>query len=144
IIALLFAPLYRWLLPRVRQRRTPAALLTVVCAVLIVILPFTILSATLAREAMQIPQAQSGAWDATRFFHRLFDALPAWSVAVLDRFHLANFGILQQELTAALALFSRFVASHAIDIGQETVSFVAELFVTVYLDFFMLRDGDSI
>jgi len=40
IIALLFAPLYRWLLPLVGQRRTWAALITMSIAIVIVILPF--------------------------------------------------------------------------------------------------------
>jgi predicted PurR-regulated permease PerM len=145
IIALLFAPLYRWLLPRLRQRRTPAALLTLLTAVVIVILPFAVLSATLAREAMQVYElSQSDAWDATRFFRRLFDALPAWVVATLERFDLANFETLQKQVADAMALFSRFIASHAIDIGQETFSFVAELFVTVYMAFFLIRDGTSV
>ncbi|ODV08257.1 MAG: AI-2E family transporter [Rubrivivax sp. SCN 70-15] len=145
IIALLFAPLYHWLLPRLRQRRTSAALLTLLCAVVMVILPFAVLSATLAREAMQVyALSQSDAWDSSRFFHRLFDALPAWVVATLDRFDLADFDALQRQLTSVLALFSRFVASHAIDIGQETFAFVAELFITVYMAFFLIRDGESI
>jgi predicted PurR-regulated permease PerM len=145
IIALLFTPLYRWLLPRLRQRRTPAALLTLLFAVLLVILPFAVLSATLAREAMQVyTLSQSDAWDAKSFFRRLFDALPAWVMATLDRFDLAGFDILERQLTAALALFSRFVASHAIDIGQGTFAFVAELFVTVYMAFFLIRDGESV
>lgn len=145
IIALLFAPLYRRFLPRLRERRTPAALLTVLCAVLIVILPFTILSAALAREAMQLHAfLQSDAGNASRFFHRLFDALPAWLVAALDRLDLATSESLEQRVASALARLSRFVGRHAIDIGQETFSFVAELFVTVYLAFFMIRDGDAI
>lgn len=145
IIALLFAPLYRWLLPRLRQRRTAAALLTLLAAVVVVILPFAVLSASLAREAMQVyTLSQSEAWDAPRFFRRLFDALPGWVVTTLDRFDLADFDTLQRQLTDALALFSRFVAGHAVDIGQGTFAFVAELFVTVYMAFFLIRDGESV
>jgi predicted PurR-regulated permease PerM len=65
-------------------------------------------------------------------------------VATLDRFDLADFDALQRQLTSVLALFSRFVASHAIDIGQEMFAFVAELFITVYMAFFLIRDGESI
>lgn len=51
IVALLFVPLYRRLLPRLNQRRTPAALLTLLIALVIVILPFAIVTASVAREA---------------------------------------------------------------------------------------------
>lgn len=48
IIALLFAPLHRRLLLRLRHRRTLAALLTILTAVVIVVVPFALLSVTLA------------------------------------------------------------------------------------------------
>jgi len=51
IIALLFTPLYRWLLPRLHGRRSVAALLTITVATLIVVLPVVLMSAALAREA---------------------------------------------------------------------------------------------
>jgi predicted PurR-regulated permease PerM len=51
IIGLLFAPLYRWLLPRLNQRHNPAALLTLLLVLVIVILPFALVTAALAREA---------------------------------------------------------------------------------------------
>lgn len=145
IIALLFAPLFQWLLPRLRGHRTGAALLTLLVAVLSVILPFLVLSATLAREAMQVyALSQSEDWDVARFLHRLFDALPAWVVALLRRFDLADFDAMQQQLTLALGQLSRFVAEHALGIGQGTIGFVVELFVTVYLAFFFIRDGGSV
>jgi predicted PurR-regulated permease PerM len=145
VIALLFAPLHRWLLPRLRERRTPAALLTLLCAVLMVILPFSVLSTMLAREAMQFyALSQAGGWDSTHFLPRLYEQLPGWLVGTLERFGLADVDSLQQQLGAAMTQFSRFVASHAFDIGQGTFAFVAEVLVTVYMAFFLIRDGESL
>ena len=50
IIALLFAPLYRWLLARLHLRRTLAALLTLTIVLVSVILPLVLLIASVARE----------------------------------------------------------------------------------------------
>src|SRR4249920_3660236 len=54
VIALLFAPVYRWLLLHMKHKRTPAALLTLTIALVIVIVPFAIVSAALTHEAMLV------------------------------------------------------------------------------------------
>jgi predicted PurR-regulated permease PerM len=145
IIALLFAPVYRWLLRRLNRRRTPAALLTLLIAVVIVIVPFAIVSAALAREAMLVyERVQTGAWSPALYFHRLFDALPDWTRALLDRFGLAEFDVLQRRLTAGVAQGSQFIATRAFSIGQGTFEFVADLFITAYIAFFLIRDGKAV
>lgn len=145
IIALLFSPLYRRLLPHLKQRRTPAALLTVLLVLVIVIIPFALVTASLALEATQIyEQVQSGEINPARYFRGVFDALPAWAIALLERFGLANFALLQRKLTTLLAQGSQLIATHAFSLGQNTFDFVASLFITLYLAFFLIRDGDSV
>ena len=145
IIALLFAPLYRWLLPRCMQRRTPAALATLLVVLLLVVLPLTLITAALAREAAGVYQRlQSGTMNPSLYFHGVFDALPGWITALLDRFGLFDFATLQQRLTAALAQGSQFIATQALAIGQNTFEFVVDLFITLYLAFFLIRDGESL
>lgn len=51
---------------------------------------------------------------------------------------------LYRRLAAALAQGSQFIATHALSIGQDTFSFVASLFITLYLAFFLIRDGDGV
>lgn len=76
IIALLFAPLYRWLLPRMGRRRTPAALATLLLVLLSVVLPLALVSASLVREAaMLVQRLQSGELNPALYFHGVFDAL---------------------------------------------------------------------
>ncbi len=142
IIALLFSPVYRRLLPRLNQRRTPAALLTLVIVLLIVILPFALVTASLAREVTLIyERMQSGEVDPALYFRGVFAALPDWISSLLDRFGLVNFDILQRRLTAALAQASQFLATQALSIGQNTFEFVVSLFITLYLAFYLIRDG---
>ena len=145
IIALLFAPLYRWLLARSRHRRTLAALATLVAVLLLVIVPLALITATLAREAAAVYQRlQSGEMNPWLYFHDVFDALPGWAVALLDRFGLVDFATLQRRLTAALAQGSQFLATQALAIGQNTFEFAVDLFITLYLAFFLIRDGESL
>jgi len=145
IIALLFAPVFRWLMARLKGRRTLAALLTLFIVLVVVIVPFTLLSAALAREAMGVyDRVQSGELNPALYFHRIFDALPGWKMALLDRFGLADFDTLQRRLTEGVAQATQFIASRALGIGQYTFTFVADLFITAYIAFFLIRDGDSL
>jgi predicted PurR-regulated permease PerM len=143
ILALLFAPLYRWLLTRLEQRRTPAALLTLLVVLLLVVLPALLIGVALAREASGVfEQLQSGELNPAQYFHGLFDALPTVVTQWLDRFGLVDFATVQRRLVAALAQGSQFIASQALGIGQNTFEFIVHLFITLYLAFFLIRDGD--
>jgi predicted PurR-regulated permease PerM len=142
IIALLFRPLYRWLLPRLKARRTLAALLTLVLVLLMVVLPLTLLTVALGREAAQLyARLASGDLDPTRYFRGVFVALPDGVGSLLDRLGLVNFDVVLKRLSAALAQGSEFIATQALGIGQNTFDFVASLFITLYLAFFLIRDG---
>jgi len=145
IIALLFRPLYRRLLARLGGRRTPAAVLTLLVVLVLVIVPFIVVSTALAREAMGIyDRVQSGEWHPALYFHRIFDALPGWVTGLLDRFGLVDFDTLQRRLTALVAQGSQLIAARALGIGQDTFEFIADLFITAYIAFFLIRDGDSL
>ena len=145
VIALLFAPVHRWLLPQLRHRRTLAALLTLLLAVVVAFVPFALASAALAREAvLLVERLQSGEWDLVRQLHRQFDALPAPVLSLLDRLDLGNFERVQRRLTAVAAQVSQFVATRALGIGQDTFEFIADLLITAYLAFFLIRDGDRL
>ena len=145
IVALLFAPLYHRLLPRLAQHRTPAALLTLLVVLVMVVFPLALIAAALAREASGVyEQLQSGELNATRYFRGVFDALPDWVTSWLDRFGVVDFNTLQRRLTEALARGSQVIATQALGIGQITVEFIVDLFITLYLAFFLIRDGDAL
>jgi len=145
IISLLFSPLYRWLLPRLKQRRTSAALLTLLAVLIIVVLPFALVTASLAREVTVIyERLQSGDLNPALYFRELFAALPSWVGSLLDRVGLSDFDVLQARLSTALTQASQFLATQVLSIGQNTFEFVANLCVTLYLAFFLLRDGDVV
>ncbi|MCY7304671.1 MAG: AI-2E family transporter [Rhodoferax sp.] len=142
IIALLFQPLHRRLLVPLRHWRTSAALLTLAIAVVMVMLPLALVAASMVSEAAALYQRlQSGETNPVHTLHVLFDALPDWTRSLLDRFGLLNFDIVQRRLTLALAQGSQFIAAQALVIGQDTFEFTAGVVVSLYLAFFMIRDG---
>lgn len=145
VIAIIFAPLYRWLSRAMRQRRTLAALATVLIIVVMVILPLALVTASLLQEASSVyERIRSGEVNFGRYFQKLFDVLPAWAATLLDRFGLTNLGAVQERLSAGLLRGSQFLAVQAINIGQNTFDFIVNLFVMLYLLFFLLRDGDQL
>ena len=142
VMAILFSPLYRWGMKRLKLGRTPAALLTMVVILIIVILPMTIITASLVREGAGVYQRiQSGELNFATYFAQVYAALPDWLTSLLDRAGLGNLAELQEKLTESLRQISQFVATQALAIGQDTLDLVVSFFVMLYLMFFLLRDG---
>jgi len=145
VIAILFVPLYRRLLEAMRQRRNLAAFSTVMIIIAIVILPMTLIGASLTQEAIGFyGKVQSGELDFVRFFQQVRDVLPAWATNLLDRFGLVSLGSVLEKLSAGLVAGSQYIATQALNIGQSTFDFILNLFVMLYLLFFLLRDEDAL
>lgn len=144
IIALMFSPLFRWMLPRLRHQRTLAALVTLCVALVIVVLPLAIVTTLVAMEASGgYARIQSGEWKPSRYLYAWFAMLPGWALAVLERIGLADVEALQQRLDAGLAQGIQWIATNALNIGQNTLGFVVSLVITLYLAYFLIRDGEQ-
>jgi predicted PurR-regulated permease PerM len=145
VLAIVFAPLYRRLSRSMRQQRNLAALTTVMIVVFIVILPLTLIAASLVQEASGVYEKfQSGELNLASNFQQVVDALPTWVANLLDRFGLTNLAGVQERLSAGLMKGSQFLAGQALNIGQITLELIVRLFVMLYLLFFLLRDGDEL
>ena len=142
IIALVFEPLHRLVLPRLWQRPNLAALSTLLVVLVVVIVPFALISTTLALEAAGLFQRmQSGAIQPGLYFQSIFDSLPSWLADVLRRFGVDSFASLQTRINAALAQGTQWIAGQALNVGQITFDFTLQLCITLYLAFFFIRDG---
>jgi len=145
ITALLFSPLYRWLLPRVSHRRNVAALATLMTILVIVVLPLALLAGSLVREAATLYQElETGEINPAQYFRGVFNALPDGVTAVLDRFGLVSFNTLQRRLTLALTQGTQYIATQTFTAGQNTFEFIASVFIMLYLAFFLIRDGNTV
>ncbi|HEY0327925.1 MAG TPA: AI-2E family transporter, partial [Rhodopseudomonas sp.] len=138
VIAVVFAPLSRRLSALMPQRPTLAALATVLIIVFIVILPLTLVIASLAQEAASVyEKIQSKDLDLVRSFQEVLNVLPSWATSLLERFGLASLGAVQDKLSAGLLKGSQFIATQALNVGQSTFDFVLELFIMICLLFFL-------
>jgi len=142
ILAILFAPLQRRLVTRIGGRGNLAALLTPLLVLLLVILPLVVISGSLVNEGANFYQSiKSGQINFGAYFQQAMDALPPSVHALLARFDLADIASLQDKLTAGAMQASQFLATQALNIGQDTFQFVVSFGIMLYLLFFLLRDG---
>jgi predicted PurR-regulated permease PerM len=142
ILAILFSPLHRKLLRRMPQRSNLAALCTLVLCLFIVILPMTAISISLVQEATAIyDRVKSGQLNFGLYIQQVFSALPPWAITLLDRLDLTSLSGVQEKLSSVAVQASQFIAGQALNIGQNTLSFVVSFGIMLYLLFFLLRDG---
>jgi len=145
VMAIMFAPLYRWLLRSMRQRRALSALASVAIIVGIVILPAAAISSLLINEGMSVyERIQSGELDFGRYVQQVLGVLPPWATSLMDRFGLTNFSAVQERLSGGVTRGIRFLAAHALNVGQNTFEFVVSFFIMLYMLFFLLRDGGEL
>ena len=142
VLAILFTPIYRWLMKKTGKRGTVAALITVLLVIVIVILPLSLITVSLANQAaLVVDMVKSGDWSMGVFFKRMMAALPRWATGLLERFDLASLEHVQQRLAQGAAQVSQVVAKQAINVGSYTFDFVVGMCIMLYLLFFLLRDG---
>jgi predicted PurR-regulated permease PerM len=145
VLAILFAPLHRRLGKRLPGRPSLAALGTLAAIVLIVLLPLMMIAASLGREGASVyARTQSGELDFGRYFEQIVLALPAWVTDLMNQFGFGNIGALKQKLTSAIAQGTSLIATQALNIGQNTFEFLVSFVITIYLVFFLLRDGAAL
>ena len=145
IFALMFSPIFLRFMQKLPQRRTLSALLTLSIILVLVILPVGLISVLLTQEAASVYQrVQSGDLSISRYFQQVYDALPVWITSVLDRSGLNNLGLIQERVSDSLTKGSQFIATQALNIGQNAFDFLVSFFIMLYLLFFFLRDGAAL
>ncbi len=145
VLAILFAPLQRWVLARMPRRRNVAALLTLLLCLVVVILPTALIGVSMVQEAgSAYERLRSGRLDYGQYVQQVLQALPSWARSLLERFHLTTASELQERLTSVGAQASQFLATKAVNVGQNTLQFVVSAAVMLYLLFFLLRDGPQL
>ncbi|NML62704.1 AI-2E family transporter [Massilia sp. RP-1-19] len=145
VLAILFAPLYRRLLLATGKKPNGAALIALLSILVMVILPLSLVGASLIDQAAQAYELLNPArLDLAASFQQIIQALPHWLVNLLERFDLTNLATLQQKLSAVATQISQMIAAQAISLGRNTFDFLVSLTVMLYLLFFLLRDGQGL
>ena len=143
VLAVLFRPVFlRWL-RLVRGRASVAALLTTLTVVVVILVPCGLLVAEVTRQALGLYQRiASGEVD----FHASVDFVERSIPAVADL--LAGYGIevetVRTAVEQAAVTASRYVATQALSIGQDLLSFAVLFALMLYFLFFFVRDWERI
>lgn len=144
VLAIIFRPLQRTLERRLRRRGAAAALSVVTC-LLIAILPMTIVLGSLVAEAARLVDwLQQGEFTLPRSLADLRGHLPAWAQRGIDNAGLSDLAAMRARLTDAITQATQYLASRAINVGQNTLRFFASLGIMLYVLFFLFRDGPQI
>ena len=133
-------PIQGWILRRVRGRESLAAMLSVLLVVVVVILPLVGVGAAVTREAAGLYQrVDAGQLGIQGLYREAQEHLPQ-IMALLERIGVDP-ARLEAQMSEAAVNASRFIASRAVAIGQDTLRATMFFFLMLYLLFFFLRDG---
>lgn len=145
VTAIVFAPVNDRITRAMPERPALAALITLVAILLIVILPFLAVGASLVSQGAEAYAAiQDGRIDLGALIGRIIASLPAFVTDFAARYGIYDAADVQQRLAAWATASSQSIASRAVSIGQGTAGFVIDLAVMLYLLFFLLRDGGGL
>lgn len=142
ILAILFNPLQRWLTGLFGGRRSLAAGASTLICVFMVVIPVSLLLASLTREASGlVTRLSNREFDPAAVLAQGRDMLPGFVLDALTALNLAEFSEIQARLTSFIGQVSQMIAGKALSIGQNTAQLLISLGVMVYLLFFLFRDG---
>jgi predicted PurR-regulated permease PerM len=142
VLALLFEPVHRRLRQRLPGRPNTAAACTLLAVMVVVVVPCMLVGALLAIEARTVVEGlTSGTLTPLATVHEWHDTLPRWVRRWLRSLGMGDFAAVQARLVTALRSGSQFIATQVFTLGQDTFAWIASLGLTLYLSFFVLRDG---
>lgn len=136
-------PLHARLVPRFGNRPSLAAGISVAVVVGLVIVPLAGIAAAVTTEAAALyARLDTGQLGIRDLYSRVEHSIPQIGSV------LTSLGIdaarLESQLSTAAVTASRFVASRALALGQDTVRVTVFFFLMLYLLFFFLRDGERL
>lgn len=142
-LSVIFYPLQQWLLEHLSPRRGRMALLTLLCSVLVVVLPLLAIGASFVQEGINFyGRLQSGEVDPAKMIDAVKSAFPA-AVSTLH-----GLGIDTDNLRSKLTEFamgtSKVLAGEMLAIGQNAAGLFLNIALMLYLAFFLLRDGPKL
>ncbi len=143
VLAVLFQPLNRRILPAVKGKRSVAALLTTLIVIIVLIVPFGLLAAAVTQQALgiyrQIAAGEINLQAPIDFVER--------SLPMLNEF-LAAYGVdidnIRTSIEDAAMVASRYVATEALAFGRDALTFTLLFGVMLYVLFFFIRDWERI
>jgi predicted PurR-regulated permease PerM len=133
------AAIARWLSPR----RAFAAGTSVILVLVVVVLPIVGIGVAVTNEAGALYQRlRAGDYSLMDVYSRIAEKVPQLGSA------LEGLGVdvekISSQLSSSAVTVSQFIASRALELGQDTVRIAIFFFLMLYLLFFFLRDGTEL
>lgn len=145
LAAIMFQPLYRWVLARVGDRPNRAASLTLLIIICSVLVPALYIGTLVVQQAVTlVATLQANPIDLGAQYQNLYEMLPAPLQRMIDQNGWADLAAAQARLQELLTESSGLIASNAVSIGGGALSFVLSFVLGLYVVFFLLRDGERI
>jgi predicted PurR-regulated permease PerM len=142
-LAIVVYPLHRRLARRLAPRASLAAALSVATVVLVVVMPLLAVGTAVTTEAAALlSHVDTRPLGFKELYSRIVEHVPQIG-SVLGRFGL-DANKLEAQLSSAAVEGSKFIASRAVAIGQNTLRVLVFFVLMLYLLFFFLRDGQSL
>lgn len=142
-LAVLFYPVYTWLNRKIKGKGTIASLITIHIAVLLVVIPLSILTLHIVNYATDVYQAyDEGDLDAEVLREEIEDRFPRIP-EMLERFDI-DFETAGDRLSDVISSSSQYIAQEAFSIGRSTLHFLISMILMLYLSFFFFRDGHHV
>ena len=145
VLAISFTPLHRRIQAAMPRHPNAAALSTLTLCMLVVIFPLTALTSALIREgALLYRRIESGQLNLGLYYERIISALPQSLHRWVEELGIADIFSIKEKLSVGALEGSKFLASQAVNIGQNTAGFLVSMSIMLYLLFFLLRDGQTL
>jgi len=145
LAAIMFQPLYRNVLRRMRGRRNPAAGVSLLIIFILVLVPAAWIATMVIEQAIVlVTTLQQQPLDLAALFDRVYTNLPQIAREAVDRSGWADIAMVQTRLQELLAESAGMIASQAVSIGSGALGFFLSFGVALYVMFFLLRDGERI
>jgi len=145
VLAVIFAPLQRYLVEKTKGRRNIAAFLCLFFILLIVIIPVILITGAVVQEMLLVyHRINSGDLDIGAYFEEIITSLPASVTKYLGPLSIHDISSVSEKLSDFAMTAGQFLTRKALSIGSNTFQFIIGMGVMLYLLFFLLRDGQSL
>lgn len=145
LAAIMFQPLYRTILRRVRGRRNAAAGLSLLVIFFVVMVPAAWIGSLVVEQALVLVDTlQKQPPDLAALFDSVYTSLPGIAREAVDRSGWADITMAQTRIQNLVTESAGMIASQAVSIGSGALSFFLSFSVALYVMFFLLRDGERI
>ncbi len=145
LAAIMFQPLYRRVLRRMRGRRNPAAGISLLIIFILVLVPAAWIATMVIEQAIVLVNTlQQQPVDLAALFDQFYTNLPKIAREAVDRSGWADITMVQTRLQELLSESAGMIAAQAVSIGSGALGFFLAFGVALYVMFFLLRDGERI